>query len=86
MTRCDAQTQAATQSTWERTCSHVMRRSGCKPGHTRHMTPLAKFDCELGKIIGELTLRIVTPRRSEFESVWEVANSVCDWYHIQKTA
>ena len=21
------------QSTWERTCFHVMRQSGCKPGH-----------------------------------------------------
>jgi hypothetical protein len=50
------------------------------------MTPLAKFDGELEKIIGELTLRIVAPRWSEFEAVWEVANSVCDGYDIQKTA
>ena len=79
--------QAATQSTWERTCSHVMRQPGCKPGQTRHMTPLlAQFDSELEKIIGELILRIVVPRWSEFESVWEVANRVCDRYHIQTTA
>ena len=51
------------------------------------MTPLlAQFDSELEKIIGELILRIVVPRWSEFESVWEVANRVCDRYHIQTTA
>jgi hypothetical protein len=49
------------------------------------MTPLAKFDSELEKIIGELTLRIVAPRWSEFESVWQVTNDVCDQYHIHKT-
>jgi hypothetical protein len=50
------------------------------------MSPLAQFDRELEKVIRELTLRIVAPRLSEFDFVWEVANKVCDRYEITKAA
>ena len=50
------------------------------------MSPLAQFEQEFEKAIRELTLRIVVPRLSQFEVVWEVANRVCDRYEITKTA
>jgi hypothetical protein len=50
------------------------------------MSPLAQFEREFEKVIGELTLRIVAPRVSEFDFVWEVANRVCDRYQITEAA
>ena len=46
------------------------------------MSPLAQLDQELENIIRELTLRILVPCLSEFDSVWETANKVCDRYQI----
>ncbi len=49
------------------------------------MSALAKFDHDLEQIIAELALRIVAPTFSEFESVWEAANRICDLYPITNT-
>lgn len=72
-----------TQSTWERTCSHVMRQPGCKPGRKKEMSPLAQLDQQLENIIRELTLRLVSPRWTEFDAVWEATNRICDRYGIK---
>ncbi len=50
------------------------------------MSPIAQFDQEMEKLIRELALRIVVPRISEFDDVWEVANRVCDRYLVSKAA
>jgi hypothetical protein len=47
------------------------------------MSPLAQLDYLLESIIRELALRIVVPRLSEFDSVWDTANRVCDRYQIK---
>ena len=49
----------------------------------KNMSPLAQLDRLLESIIQELTLRIVVPRLSEFDSVWDTANSICDRYQIK---
>ena len=41
-------------------------------------------DDPLEEIVRELTLRIVTLRWTEFESVWEAAIRVCDRYELGK--
>lgn len=48
------------------------------------MSPLVQLDHELERILRELTLRIVIPRLSEFDSVWEAANRVCDHYAVRE--
>jgi hypothetical protein len=60
-----------------------MRQPGCKPGPTKNMSPLAQLDYLLESIIRELALRIVVPRLSEFDCVWDTANRVCDRYQIK---
>jgi hypothetical protein len=50
------------------------------------MSPVAEIDKELENIIRELTLRIVVPRLSEFDSVWEATNRICDGYDLPKAA
>jgi hypothetical protein len=50
------------------------------------MSPLAKFDHELEAVILELLTRIVVPKMSEFDDVWDIANRVCDNYEIAKAA
>ena len=50
------------------------------------MSPLAQFDLELGNVIREIRLRLMVPRVSEFDYVWEAANRVCDRYEIGKVA
>ncbi len=50
------------------------------------MSPLVQYDRELEQIIREVTLRIVAPRLSEFDCVWEAANEICDRYKITKAA
>jgi hypothetical protein len=47
------------------------------------MSPLAQLDLLLEKILVELTLRVVVPLLSEFDSVWETANRVCDRYTVK---
>ena len=47
------------------------------------MASLAQLDRDLEKVIAELTLRLIVPRMSEFDSVWEAANRVCDRYAVR---
>jgi hypothetical protein len=47
------------------------------------MSPLVQLDRQLDIIIRELTLRLVAPRWSEFDHVWETTNRVCDRYGIR---
>jgi hypothetical protein len=49
------------------------------------VSPLAEFDQKLEQIIREFTLRIVVPRWTEFESLWEAAIRVCDRYELGKS-
>ena len=48
------------------------------------MSPL-EYDQKLEQIIREFTLRIVVPRWTEFDKLWEVATRVCDRYDLGKT-
>jgi hypothetical protein len=50
------------------------------------MSPVEKFDHELETVILELITRIVVPKMSEFDDVWDIANRVCDNYEISKAA
>jgi hypothetical protein len=47
------------------------------------MSPLVQLDRQLEVIVRELTLRLIAPRWSEFDSVWVAANRVCDRYGIR---
>jgi hypothetical protein len=49
------------------------------------MSPLAEFDQQMERIIREFAMRIVVPRWSEFETVWEAAMRVCDRYELGKS-
>jgi len=46
------------------------------------MSGLELKSIELERLIADLAARIVAPRMSEFEDVWEAANAVCDRYGI----
>lgn len=46
------------------------------------MSPIAEFDQRLEKLIRDFTLRILVPKWTEFDSVWESANGVCDRYQL----
>ncbi len=48
------------------------------------MSPL-ECDQKLEQVIRELTLRIIVPRWTEFDTIWEIANRVCDQYHVGKS-
>ncbi len=48
------------------------------------MSP-SEFDQRLEEIIRELTLRIVKPLWTEFDTVWEAAIRVCDRYELGKS-
>jgi hypothetical protein len=37
-------------------------------------------------IIREVSLRILVPRLSEFDCVWEAANQICDRYEIKRAS
>jgi hypothetical protein len=50
------------------------------------MSPIAQLDHQLEEMIRELSVRIVVPRLSEFEDVWEISNRVCDRYGLGKAA
>jgi hypothetical protein len=47
------------------------------------MPPLAQLDRLLENILRDLTLRFVVPRLSEFDSIWDTANRICDRYQIK---
>jgi hypothetical protein len=47
------------------------------------MSPLAQLDRLLENILRDLTLRFVVPRLSEFDSIWDTANRICDRYQIK---
>jgi hypothetical protein len=49
------------------------------------MSPLTEFDQRLEQIIREFALRIVVPRWTEFDTVWEAAIRVCDRYELGKS-
>jgi len=48
------------------------------------MSALAEFDKKLEKMIGELTLRILVPRWTEFDAIWDITTRVCDRYELGK--
>ena len=48
------------------------------------MSPLMEFDQRMEQIIREFALRIVVPRWTEFDTVWEAAIRVCDRYELGK--
>jgi hypothetical protein len=50
------------------------------------MSPFDEFDRRLELIIREFTMRILVPRWSEFDAVWESANKVCDRYELRNGA
>jgi hypothetical protein len=64
-----------------------MRRPGCKPGRGfTFMCPIAEFDRSLEQMIREFAVRILIPRWTEFDAVWETANKICDRYDLGKFA
>jgi hypothetical protein len=48
------------------------------------MSPIAEFDRRLEQMIRDFAVRILVPRWTEFDDVWQTANSVCDRYKIGK--
>jgi hypothetical protein len=50
------------------------------------MSPVAQLDHELEAVILEFVRKIVVPKMSEFDDVWDIANRVCDNYEIAKAA
>jgi hypothetical protein len=51
-----------------------------------HISPIAEFDQKLEQMIREFALRILIPRWTEFDAVWETANRICDRYDLGKFA
>ena len=49
------------------------------------MSPLTELDQRLEQMIREFALRIVVPRWTEFDTVWEAAIRVCDRYELGKS-
>jgi len=49
------------------------------------MSPLTEFDQLLERIIREFAMRIVVPRWSEFDMLWDAAIRVCDRYELGKS-
>jgi hypothetical protein len=50
------------------------------------MSPIAEFDQRLEQMIREFAVRILIPRWTEFDAVWETANKICDRYDLGKLA
>jgi hypothetical protein len=48
------------------------------------MSPLAEFDRRLEQMIRDFVVRILVPRWTDFDTVWETANGVCDRYELGK--
>jgi hypothetical protein len=50
------------------------------------VSPIAQADHELEVVIRELSMRILVPRMTDFDDVWEIANRVCDRYGLEQKA
>jgi hypothetical protein len=48
------------------------------------MSPLAEFDQRMEQMIRDFALRILVPRWTEFDDLWEAAIRVCDRYDLRK--
>ena len=48
------------------------------------MSPLAEYDRRLEQVIRAFALRILVPRWTEFDALWESANRVCDRYELER--
>jgi len=48
------------------------------------MSPLAEFDQRMEQMIRDFALRILVPRWTEFDDLWEAAIRVCDRYDLGK--
>jgi hypothetical protein len=48
------------------------------------MSPLAEFDQRMEQMIRDFALRIIVPRWTEFDDLWEAAIRVCDRYELGK--
>ena len=48
------------------------------------MSPIAEFDRKMEQMIREFALRVLVPRWTEFDAVWETANRICDRYQLGK--
>jgi hypothetical protein len=46
------------------------------------MSPLVEFDRRMEQMIRAFALRIMVPRWTEFDAVWQAANRICDRYEI----
>jgi len=46
------------------------------------MSPIAEFDRKLEQMIREFAVRVLVPRWTEFDAVWETANRICDRYQL----
>jgi len=49
------------------------------------MSPVSEFDQKLEQLIREFTLRILVPRWTQFDDVWETTNKICDRYQLGKS-
>ena len=49
-----------------------------------NMSPIAEFDQRLEQMIREFAIRILVPRWTAFDAVWETANRICDRYELGK--
>jgi hypothetical protein len=49
-------------------------------------TPLSGRDLEFEEFVCEMALRLTMPQMSEFDQAWEIANEVCDRYHLGRAA
>jgi len=56
------------------------------PGGFTFMSPIAEFDQRLEQMIREFAVRILIPRWTEFDAVWETANRICDRYDLGRLA
>ena len=48
------------------------------------MSPIAEFDQRLEQMIREFAIRILVPRWTAFDAVWETANRICHRYELGK--
>jgi hypothetical protein len=57
----------------------------CNAAARLHMSPLAEFDRRLQQVIHDFAVRILVPRWTAFDAVWETANRICDRYELGKS-
>jgi len=50
----------------------------------KNMSPLAEYDRRLEQVIRAFALRILVPRWTEFDALWESANRICDRYELER--